>query len=499
MPGALEWAAITICTFLVMVSSVPLFTGVYQFVKVSLSVFATHLDAADRFEPNVSILIPAWNEGAVIGATIDRLMALDYPSRRLRVYVVDDASTDETPQIVIEKSREYPGRVFHVRRVAGGEGKAHTLNYGLDVLWRTDWTEAVLIMDADVIYTPDSLRKMTRHLADPSVGAVTAYIKEGSEDPNYVQRFVTFEYITATGAARRAQNTLGFLACLSGGAQLHSRENLIAIGGRIFSETLAEDTFTTFYTQLRGRRAIFEPNAIVYAEEPDSLVGLWKQRVRWGRGNVQVTSVFRDLWMNRRAHPTLGSVRMSLMWFSIFLMPVFQIGATIGLCSLYFMNASAAWTVFTAYWVFSGIVYLVVTLTSFAVDPESTRKSWFEGVMFPGVISLGVNLNALFPFAFTWLGDVFDPSSRGAGDMAIALFLYSWLTLGMLVSYSAKALEGTRLRRFAPVPLYIGGYGAFLCAVTFASYWKEIFGAEMRWDKTEKTGKVSTAAPLAGA
>ena len=40
--------------------------------------------------------------------------------------------------------------------------------------------QAVLIMDADVIYEPDSLRRMTRHLADPGVGAVTAYIKEGS-------------------------------------------------------------------------------------------------------------------------------------------------------------------------------------------------------------------------------------------------------------------------------------------------------------------------------
>ena len=44
--------------------------------------------------------------------------------------------------------------------------------------------EALLIMDADVIYSPDSMRKMARHLADPEVGAVTAYIKEGSADGN---------------------------------------------------------------------------------------------------------------------------------------------------------------------------------------------------------------------------------------------------------------------------------------------------------------------------
>ena len=40
--------------------------------------------------------------------------------------------------------------------------------------------EALLIMDADVIYLPDSLRRMTRHLADEEVGAVTAYIRIGA-------------------------------------------------------------------------------------------------------------------------------------------------------------------------------------------------------------------------------------------------------------------------------------------------------------------------------
>lgn len=490
--AAAEWALISVCTFLVILSSVPLFVGVYQFAKVGTSVFSTHLEAAERYEPNISILIPAWNEGAVIGATIDRLMALNYPRQRLRIYVVDDASTDDTPMTVIEKSREYRGNVYHLRRVAGGEGKAHTLNFGLEILWQSDWTEAILIMDADVIYTADSLRKMVRHLADPEIGAVTAYIKEGSSGPNYVQRFITFEYITATGASRRAQNSLGFLACLSGGAQLHSRENLMAIGGQIFSDTLAEDTFTTFRTQLQGRRAIFEPNAIVYAEEPDSLVGLWKQRVRWGRGNVQITQVFRDLWFNRSAHDTMGSSRMAVMWFSIFLMPLFQIGASTGLITLYFVNAPVAWRLFTSYWVFSAIVYLVVTLTSFVVDTESTRKSWFEGLMFPGLVSLAVNLYALFPFLFAPIADRFDPESYGATNMAIALFLYSWLSLSMLVSYMGKVLEGTRLRRLAPAALYVGGYGSFLCAVTFGSYVKELRGAEMKWDKTEKTGKVAS-------
>ena len=481
-----------VCIILVCLGTVPVLAGLYQYLLVMVSLFATHLERAGQRFPRVSIIIPAWNEGAVIGTTIERLMRLHYPKDRLRVFVVDDASSDETPHIVIEKSKRFPNRVFHIRRVAGGEGKAHTLNYGLQYLWRSDWTESVLIMDADVIYTPDSLGRMARHFADPKVGAVTAYIKEGSQRPNYVQRYIGFEYITATGASRRAQNVLGFLACLSGGAQLHSRENMMAIGGEIFSNTLAEDTFTTFRTQLNGRKALFEPHAIVYAEEPDDLLGLWKQRLRWARGNVQITSVFRRLWFNRDAHPFMGSFSMGILWFSIFLMPLFQIGTSLGLLILLCINEPLSWSFFRGFWVIAGVVYLIVTLLSMVVDWESARRTWLEGILFPGIISLSVIIYALWPPLYAPLVELIAPYVGATTLTLFRAFLYSWISIAMLVSWGAKEAEiRPRLRRLAPLMLLIGGYGPFLCAVTFGAYIKELRGAEMRWDKTVKTGKVN--------
>ena len=482
-----------ILVFFVVFATIPVLSGLYQYLLVAFSLLSTHLEKVTPCFPNVSILIPAWNEDAVIGATLDRLMLLNYPKDRLRVYVVDDASTDETASIVIRKSKQYPGQVFHIYRALGGEGKAHTLNFGLEVLWKSDWTEAVLIMDADVIYTPDSLMKMCRHLSDPKIGAVTAYIKEGSQSPNYVQRYIGFEYITATGASRRAQNVLGFLACLSGGAQLHSRENLQDIGGKIFSNTLAEDTFTTFRTQLKGRRAIFEPNAIVYAEEPDSLDGLWKQRIRWARGNVQITQVFQKLWFNRDSHINMGSLSMGILWFSIFLMPLFQISAALSLVGLYFINEPLSWDVFRGYWIIAGVVYLVVTFISYVVDLESAKKTWIEGILFPGIISLGFILYSLWPPLFLWLIDLIDLEQGGLPDMMWRLFMYAWLALGMLVSWIAKEMERSNYRvmqKLSPFVILLGGYGPLLCAVTFAAYIKQMLGAEMKWDKTVKTGKV---------
>src|SRR5450755_1601410 len=252
----------------VIAGAVPLVLANYQFLLVAAHFRRLHYNrCAPRF-PRTAIVIPAWNEAAVIGASIDRLMLLDYPRTSLRIFVVDDASTDDTPDVIRAKADQYPGNVFHLRRKTGGEGKAHTLNHGLAEILRDDWMEAVLIMDADVIYEPDSLRKMTRHLADPDVGAVTAYIKEGSRPGNYMTRFIGYEYITAQAAARRSQNVLGVLACLAGGAQLHSRENLEAIGGRIDTTTLAEDTVSTILTQLNGRRVVSNPMRSCWRRNP---------------------------------------------------------------------------------------------------------------------------------------------------------------------------------------------------------------------------------------
>jgi cellulose synthase/poly-beta-1,6-N-acetylglucosamine synthase-like glycosyltransferase len=275
------------CVLAAYCAALPLAASLLQYSVVGLNRFVTGYGKLRPYYPRVAVIVPAWNEGDVIGTTIERLVSMDYPPDRLRVYVVDDASTDRTPDVVREWQARMPDRVRHLRREKGGEGKAHTLNHGIAQVLAEPWAEALLIIDADVLFADSALRRMARHLSDPTVGAVTAYIKEGTAGGNYLTRFIAYEYITAQAASRRAQNVFGVLACLAGGAQLHSRRSLEAIGGRIDTSSLAEDTVTTFRTQLSGNRVVFEGNAIVWAEEPGDLVGLWKQRLRWSRGNVQ--------------------------------------------------------------------------------------------------------------------------------------------------------------------------------------------------------------------
>jgi len=491
----LKWVMVA----LVLAGAVPLLVAGYEFLLIGWHFRRLHYDKCAPIFPRTAILIPAWNEAAVIGASVDRLLRLEYPRGCLRIFVIDDASTDEMPEVIQAKAAQYPGVVYHLRRDVGGQGKAQTLNHGLERVMADDWMQAVLIMDSDVIYEPDSLRLMTRHLADPQVGAVTAYIKEGSRPGNYLTRFIGFEYITAQAAARRSQNVIGAIACLAGGAQLHSRANLEALGGRIETGSLAEDTITTFKTELRGARVIFEPHAVVWAEEPGAIGALWKQRLRWARGNLQVTRQFWRVWFRPHAGHRLGSVSFGLFWFALLLQPVFMISASASLVTLYFIDQPLAWHAFHALWITNVLTYVFITAYSLMIDPRTGRHVWREAVLFPGLISVVIMLTAIAPAPLRFLTyhllDLLGASAvRGYGT-EIELFTYVWLAASMGVAYLGKLLENRALGRFtSPLMIYIGGYGPLLCAVMFAAYIKQLRRADTSWEKTEKTGKMTISA-----
>lgn len=495
MPDWLYDIGVGILAACVLAGSVPLLAGLWQYALIGFHGVRNHLPMAEDFTPRTAVVVPAWNEAAVIGGTIDRLTSLNYPVDCLRVYVVDDASDDGTPEIVQAKAAEYPGQVFHLRREDGGQGKAHTLNHGLSLILSDEWAEAVLIIDADVIFERDALRRMTRHLADPEVGAVTAYIKEGSHPANYLKRFIGFEYVTAQAAARRSQNVIGAMACLAGGAQLHSRKSLEEIGGQIDVDTLAEDTITTLLTQLNGRRAIFEGNAVVWAEEPGDVNGLWKQRLRWARGNVQVNRRFRGIWFRRRKYGRLGGFSFGLFWYATFLMPAFMITSSISLVCLYLIDYGYSLEIFRALWMINVFTYVVVTAFSMLVDPATARKSWRQALFFPGFVSLLIIIGTCFPPVFeSFVPDLASHLGITLGDTAARvalLFAYVWLTLSMVVAWLGKLLESTWLKFLTPLFVYAAGFGSLLSAITFASWVKEARGAESKWEKTEKTGQVA--------
>ena len=69
-----------VLTALVLAGALPLLAAFYQFAIIGRHARKNHYDLAGDYAPRCAIVVPAWNEGAVIGATIDRLVSLDYPA-----------------------------------------------------------------------------------------------------------------------------------------------------------------------------------------------------------------------------------------------------------------------------------------------------------------------------------------------------------------------------------------------------------------------------------
>lgn len=481
---------------IVLAGALPQVGAAYQYLIVAVHFRRNHYPQCRPYFPRTAILIAAWNEGAVIGTTVDRLMALEYPQDALRVVIVDDASTDETPQVLQAKVAQHPGLVVHLRREKGGEGKAAALNHAIGQLLSDDWMEALLIADADPIFEPSALRLMTRHLADPRVGAVTAYIKEGSRPAGYLTRFIGYEYITGQAVARRSQNVLGALQCLAGGAQLHTRGNLEAIGGRIDDGTLAEDTITTLETQRVGHHVVFEPHATVWAEEPDRIAALWKQRLRWARGNVQITLRYRQMWFRPQPRCRLGGVTFGFLWFTLLLQPFFMFTGSAALLGLYFLKFDLSWRVFHSLWLINAMCYVFVTTLALLIDTQTGRRTWVEAFLFAGIVNVTVIVAAVVTAPMHGLAlSLFSAAGLRLTAWWIhgaILFIYLWQAGSMGVAWLAKAVEPAPLGRVVSrVLVYLAGYGSLMCAITLTAFVKEIRGAEARWDKTEKTGRIA--------
>lgn len=121
--------------------------------------------------PRVTVLVAARNEALTIENGVRSLLKLDYPN--LEVLVVEDRSTDNTFAVLERIQREQPRlKIKRIRELpAGWLGKNHALAEG----WREVSGEWVLMTDADVVFTPDVLRRAIAYAQRESLDHLAAF------------------------------------------------------------------------------------------------------------------------------------------------------------------------------------------------------------------------------------------------------------------------------------------------------------------------------------
>jgi cellulose synthase/poly-beta-1,6-N-acetylglucosamine synthase-like glycosyltransferase len=286
------------------------FIGILALAQYIRSRRRERVHFGESFEPLVSVVVPAYNEEKVICRTIDSLLASDYPN--FEIIVVDDGSADDTYNIAKDAYADNP-KVSVFTKTNGG--KAEALNFG----WRQSRGEIVIGLDADTIFTAETISALAHRFADETIGAIAGNAKVGNRI-NVVTKWQALEYVTSQNFDRRAFSSLNCITVVPGAVGAWRRSVLEETGG-FSSDTLAEDQDLTIQVRRLGYHIGYEERAIGLTEAPDSLRNLAKQRFRWSFGTLQC------MWKHKRAflnpkYGTLGFVAMPNVWIFQVLFPL---------------------------------------------------------------------------------------------------------------------------------------------------------------------------------
>lgn len=241
------------------------------------------------WEAPVSVVIPAFNEEAVVEKTLNSLVRLEGRSRPVEILLIDDGSTDRTAEI----AATFGDRVRVVSKENGG--KASALNLGFQLAT----SEIVVVLDADTVISDNFVEIVRPHFKDPDVVAVAGNVRVGNRR-RVLPRLQAIEYVASLSLDRRAQDVLNTISVVPGAAGAFRRSAVLAVGGYP-SDTLVEDADLTIALLQAGGRIHYESTALVWTEAPERLRDAVKQRRRWAFGTVQVCHKYGASLLARRS------------------------------------------------------------------------------------------------------------------------------------------------------------------------------------------------------
>jgi cellulose synthase/poly-beta-1,6-N-acetylglucosamine synthase-like glycosyltransferase len=313
------------------------------------------------FAPDVSVVIPAYNEEAGIAATVQSMVGSRYRGR-IEVIVVDDGSTDDTAAIV--RALRVPG----VRLISQpNAGKPAALNTGIAAAA----SDILILVDGDTVFQPDTIAHLAAPFAAPRIGAVSGNTKVGNRR-GILGGWQHIEYVMGFNLDRRMFDLLGTIPTVPGAIGAFRRAALDAVGW-VSGQTLAEDTDLTMAICRTPWRVVYQPDAIAWTEAPASLRQLWRQRYRWCYGTMQA------MWKHRRALIEPGQSgrfgRRCLTYLALFnvalplIAPVVDVFSLYGLIFLSVPGVVGFWLAFLAMQAVAGGYAL-------RMDGERLRALW---------------------------------------------------------------------------------------------------------------------------
>ncbi|MBP1991830.1 glycosyltransferase family 2 protein [Paenibacillus eucommiae] len=267
-------------------------------------------------EPFVTIMVPAHNEGRVIGKTVEALLALDYPHNRYEIIVINDNSSDNSAELLANIQSRYFTRnliIINTDAKTGGKGKSNALNIG----FAQSKGELIAIYDADNTPERMALRYLVAEITqDSTLGAVIGKFRTRNRDVNLLTRFINIETLSFQWMAQAGRWKL-FKLCTIPGTNFIMRRHIVESIGGWDVKAIAEDTEISFRIYMMGYRIKFQPRAVTWEQEPQTVKVWFKQRTRWAKGNIYVIVKNSMLLF----HPSAKAIRFDIIYYiSIYFM-----------------------------------------------------------------------------------------------------------------------------------------------------------------------------------
>ena len=270
--------------------------------------------------PMISLMVPCYNEGDNLDESIPHLLQLRYPNYEL--IFINDGSKDNTAEIIDRwAAKEKKITALHQEN----QGKASALNHGLTIAKG----KYVACIDGDAVLDYYALDYMVQALEkDPKYAATTGNPRVRNRS-TILGRLQVSEFSSIIGLIKRAQGLMGTIFTVSGVCCLFRKDVMEEIGGWS-TNMITEDIDISWKIQIAGYNIMYEPRALCWVLMPESMKGLYKQRLRWAQGGAEtIIKYFPKIWhwKNRRLWPMYIEYFVTAIWAVLWILfAIFTLG-----------------------------------------------------------------------------------------------------------------------------------------------------------------------------
>ncbi len=239
----------------------------------------------ENYEPHVSFVIPCKNEGESIGMTIDKCFEADYPAEKLEVIIINDGSTDNTIDVLLERQKKYKKLVIVDWKV--NKGKRHGMYEGFNL----STGEIIIQLDSDSYIEPKDVKKIIEPFRNPEIGAVCAHADPMNAGKNILTKMQAAYYFMSFRILKAAESTFMSVFCCSGCSSAYRKNIVMPILDEWLNETFlklpvtwGDDRALTNMVIREGYRTIYTADVQAYTICPEKIRQFLKQQVRWKKG-----------------------------------------------------------------------------------------------------------------------------------------------------------------------------------------------------------------------